>query len=45
MHKKCLHLYIFLGTSGIAINLIGPDDNAFLQQLLDHGISINPLPG
>ncbi|KAI9467977.1 MAG: P-loop containing nucleoside triphosphate hydrolase protein [Benjaminiella poitrasii] len=32
------------GTSGIAVNLIGPEDEAFLNQLLKEGITVNPLP-
>ncbi|KAI7899691.1 P-loop containing nucleoside triphosphate hydrolase protein [Cokeromyces recurvatus] len=33
------------GTSGIAVNLIGPEDEAFLEQLLKKGITVHPLPG
>ncbi|KAI8378046.1 P-loop containing nucleoside triphosphate hydrolase protein [Radiomyces spectabilis] len=33
------------GMSGIAVNLIGPSDHDFLQALLDHGVTVNPLPG
>ncbi|KAI7895903.1 P-loop containing nucleoside triphosphate hydrolase protein [Mucor mucedo] len=32
------------GTSGIAINLIGPDDQPFLKTLSEQGIRIDPLP-
>lgn len=32
------------GTSGIAINLIGPDDQSFLDSLLNEGIEVKPLP-
>ncbi|KAI8066004.1 P-loop containing nucleoside triphosphate hydrolase protein [Thamnidium elegans] len=32
------------GTSGIAINLIGPDDQDFLNTLIEQGINIQSLP-
>ncbi|KAF7732861.1 DEAD (Asp-Glu-Ala-Asp) box polypeptide 20 [Apophysomyces ossiformis] len=32
------------GTSGIAVNLIGPNDQPFLDMLHDRGIALQPLP-
>ncbi|KAI8380812.1 P-loop containing nucleoside triphosphate hydrolase protein [Blakeslea trispora] len=32
------------GTSGIAVNLIGPEDTSFLKALQEKGIQIKPLP-
>ncbi|KAI9269794.1 P-loop containing nucleoside triphosphate hydrolase protein [Sporodiniella umbellata] len=33
------------GTSGVAINLIGPEDQRFLDELKEKGIQVGPLPG
>lgn len=40
-----MFVFFFLGTSGIAVSLIGREDESFLEDLQNKGVTIDQLPG
>lgn len=45
IERRLMAKWFFPGTSGIAVNLIGPEDKQFMESLKNEGVHIMPLPG